>query len=76
MYEVDASPDTPAPFVGALCGVAAAPRAERLEAWRAAVVAYRRVMQREGDDWRGHGEAIAAYLAVRPEGGPDEAERR
>ena len=52
------------------------PPAERLAAWRAAVIAYRRVMQREGDDWRGRLEAIDAYLTVRPGDGRDEAERQ
>jgi hypothetical protein len=52
------------------------PPAERLEAWRAAVLAYRRVMRTTGDDWCGRVEAIEAYLKVRPEDGPDEAERQ
>ena len=52
------------------------PPADRRDAWRAAVLAYRRVMQTEGDDWRGRIEAHAAYLAVRPEDGPDEAARQ
>ncbi len=52
------------------------PPAERLEAWRAAVLAYRRVMQTTGDEWRGRVAAIDAYLTVRPEDGPDEAERQ
>ena len=49
---------------------------DRLEAWRAAVLAYRRVMQQGGGEWRGRVEAIDACLAVRPEDGPDEAERQ
>jgi hypothetical protein len=52
------------------------PPAERLEAWRAAVLAYRRVMQTTGDEWFGYVEAIDAYLAVRPEDSPDEAVRQ
>ena len=52
------------------------PPAERLEAWRAAVLAYRRVRRTTGDDWCGHVEAIDAYLAVRPEASPDEAEHQ
>ena len=34
-----------------------------------------RLRNPEGDDWRGRREAIDAYLKVRPEDGPDEAER-
>jgi hypothetical protein len=52
------------------------PPADRRDAWRAAVLAYRRVMRTKGDDWRGRLEAIDAYLIVRPEDGPDEAERQ
>jgi hypothetical protein len=51
------------------------PPADRPDAWRAAVLAYRRVMQTTGDDWCGRVEAIDAYLAVRPEDSPEEIER-
>jgi hypothetical protein len=52
------------------------PPSDRRDAWRAAVRAYRRVMRIAGDDWRGRSEAIDAYPEVRPEDGPDEAERQ
>ncbi len=52
------------------------PSADRLPAWRAAVLAYRRVVRSEGDHTRGRHAAIVAYLAVRPEDGSDEAERQ
>ena len=52
------------------------PPSDRRDAWRAAVLAYRWVRQRGRLDHPARLAAIDAYLEVRPDDGPDEAERR
>jgi hypothetical protein len=50
--------------------------AEHLEAWRAAVLAYRRVRQRGELDYPARLAAIDAYLEVRPRDDREEAMRQ